>query len=66
MAKSDGSACLEFPVIEMQPRLFGRCSPAKTIANTATGEEPGLFRWGKLKPMCLDMDLIDGVGKLAL
>ena len=66
VAKSDGSACLEFPVIQVQSSLFGRCSPAKTITNAATGKESGLFGWGKLKPMFLGMDLIDGVGKLAL
>ena len=33
-------ACLEFPIIKVQPGLFGWCPPAKTIANAAAGEEP--------------------------
>ena len=39
-------ACLEFPIIKVQPGLFGWCPPAKTITNAAAGEESGLFRWG--------------------
>ena len=66
MAKPDGGACLEFPVIEVQSGLLGGCSPAKTITNAATGKESGLFGWGKLKPMFLGMNLVDGVGEFAL
>ena len=66
MAKSDSCAGLELPVVKVQPRLLGGSTPAETITNAATGKEPGLFCWGKLKPKFLGMNFINGVGKLAL
>ena len=66
MAKSDGSASLEFPVVKVQSGLLGGSTPAETITNTATGKESGLFCWGELKPEFLGMNFINGVGKLAL
>ena len=66
MPKSDCSASLELPVVEVKSRLFGRSPPTETIANAATGEESGLFCWGELKPEFLSMNLINGIGELAL
>ena len=60
------AARLELPVVKVKPSLFSGSTPAESIANASTGEEPGLIGGRELKPKFLRVDFVDGVGEPAL
>ena len=64
--EANGTARLEFPIVEVKPSLFGGSTPAEPITNTPTREEPGLRGGRQLKPEFLRVDFIDSVGEPAL
>ena len=66
VAKTHSTACLKFPVVKVQPCLFGWCSPAKTVTDATAREEPGLFNGRKLKPVFLRVSFVNGIGEPAL
>ena len=66
MPKANGTACLEFPIVEVKSGLFCGRAPAETIANSTTCEKAGLCCRGELVPKFLCMNFINGVSEPAL
>ena len=66
MAKSEGSDALEFWVGEVQGMVFCGCAVDGTIASATCGKEARLLVFGKVKPDCFGLEVVEDVGESAL